>query len=127
MFDMASFETLKEPAVLTSWKEVAAYLGKGVRTVQRWEKHDGLPVRRIAGTSKILVKREDLEQCLTSQPQQSGGPQPQGPISPELRANIEQAKKLRDANAELRGKIHSAVEQLMTECRRMNGFAFPTS
>jgi predicted DNA-binding transcriptional regulator AlpA len=32
--------------VLTSWKEIAAYLGKGVRTVQRWETELGLPIRR---------------------------------------------------------------------------------
>ncbi len=31
---------------LESWKEVASYLGKTVRTVQRWEKHEGLPVHR---------------------------------------------------------------------------------
>ena len=31
---------------LTSWKEIARYLGKGVRTVQRWEAELGLPVRR---------------------------------------------------------------------------------
>jgi TolB-like protein/Flp pilus assembly protein TadD len=33
---------------LDSWKEIAAYLNKEVRTVQRWEKNLGLPVRRIA-------------------------------------------------------------------------------
>jgi DNA-binding transcriptional regulator YiaG len=27
-----------EAGVLTSWTEIARYLGKGVRTVQRWEK-----------------------------------------------------------------------------------------
>jgi Tol biopolymer transport system component len=32
---------------LDSWKEIAAYLGKGVRTVQRWERTEGLPVRRL--------------------------------------------------------------------------------
>jgi Tol biopolymer transport system component len=32
---------------LDSWKEIAAYLGKGVRTVQRWEQTEGLPVRRL--------------------------------------------------------------------------------
>jgi hypothetical protein len=31
---------------LNSWKEIAAFLGRTVRTVQRWEKHDGLPLRR---------------------------------------------------------------------------------
>lgn len=31
---------------LDSWKEVAAYLRREVRTVQRWEKREGLPVHR---------------------------------------------------------------------------------
>jgi TolB-like protein len=31
---------------LDSWKEIAAYLRKDVRTVQRWEKYEGLPVHR---------------------------------------------------------------------------------
>ena len=31
---------------LESWKEVASYLGRTVRTVQTWEKHEGLPVHR---------------------------------------------------------------------------------
>jgi hypothetical protein len=33
-------------AILNSWKEIAAYVGKGVRTVQRWERLLGFPVRR---------------------------------------------------------------------------------
>ena len=31
---------------LNSWKEIAAYLGTSVRTVQRWERAEGLPVHR---------------------------------------------------------------------------------
>ena len=31
---------------LDSWKEIAAYLNRDVRTVQRWEKQEGLPVHR---------------------------------------------------------------------------------
>lgn len=31
---------------LTSWKEIAAYLGVSVRTAQRWEANEELPVRR---------------------------------------------------------------------------------
>ena len=33
---------------LDSWKAIAAYLGRGVRTVQRWEREEGLPVHRLA-------------------------------------------------------------------------------
>jgi len=31
---------------LDSWKEIAAFLKRGVRTVQRWEREEGLPVHR---------------------------------------------------------------------------------
>jgi len=41
--------------VLSSWKEIAAYLGKGVRTVQRWEAEMGLPVRRPGPERHIVV------------------------------------------------------------------------
>jgi len=34
-------------AKLNSWKEIASYLQREVRTVQRWEKEAGLPVRRL--------------------------------------------------------------------------------
>ncbi len=43
-------------AILGSWKEVAAYLGKGVRTVERWEQELGLPVRRpVAHNRRIVI------------------------------------------------------------------------
>jgi Tol biopolymer transport system component len=32
---------------LDSWKEIAAYLKRGVRTVQRWERSSGLPIHRL--------------------------------------------------------------------------------
>lgn len=34
---------------LNSWKEIAAYLRREVRTVVRWEKERGLPVHRVPG------------------------------------------------------------------------------
>ena len=39
---------------LETWGEIAAYLGREIRTVQRWEKTMGLPVRRLgAGPEKL--------------------------------------------------------------------------
>lgn len=43
------------PTVLASWKEIASYLGKGVRTVQRWELTKQLPVHRPAGADQGIV------------------------------------------------------------------------
>jgi len=34
-------------STLNSWKEIAAYFDRGVRTVQRWERDLQLPVHRI--------------------------------------------------------------------------------
>jgi len=44
----AMVETLKaSTGTLNSWKEIAQYLDRGVRTIQRWEHGLGLPVHRI--------------------------------------------------------------------------------
>jgi hypothetical protein len=32
---------------LNGWNEIATFLGKGVRTVQRWEREYGLPIHRL--------------------------------------------------------------------------------
>ena len=43
----AHSEAGSEAAILNSWKEIASYLDRGIRTVQRWERILGLPVHRI--------------------------------------------------------------------------------
>jgi Tol biopolymer transport system component len=47
---------------LDSWKEIATYLGRGVRTVQRWEREEGLPVHRLAHEKRgnVYARREEL-------------------------------------------------------------------
>jgi CheY-like chemotaxis protein len=46
--------------ILSSWKEIAACFGKGVRTVQRWEKQ-GLPVHRPYGSDGNVVMAVESE------------------------------------------------------------------
>jgi Tol biopolymer transport system component len=47
---------------LDSWKEIATFLGRGIRTVQRWEREEGLPVHRLAHEKRgtIYARREEL-------------------------------------------------------------------
>jgi Tol biopolymer transport system component len=47
---------------LDSWKAIAAYLGRGVRTVQRWEREEGLPVHRHLHDKRgsIYARKEEL-------------------------------------------------------------------
>ncbi len=40
---------------LDSWKAIAQYLGRDVRSVQRWEQHRGLPVHRVPGQKGAVV------------------------------------------------------------------------
>lgn len=57
-------------AVLTGWKEIAGYLGRGVRTVQRYEVLFGLPVRRTTKASVIAFPHELdrwLKDCSTDE------------------------------------------------------------
>jgi Tfp pilus assembly protein PilF len=40
---------------LTTWKEIATFLGRDERTVKRWEGTRGLPVRRVPGSGRASV------------------------------------------------------------------------
>ena len=40
---------------LDSWKEIAAHLSRAVRTLQRWEKSEGLPIHRDAPDQPGIV------------------------------------------------------------------------
>ena len=50
-----------QPHFLNGWKEIANYLGKGVRTVQRYERTLALPVRRPSGRSGGAVMATPAE------------------------------------------------------------------
>jgi hypothetical protein len=56
--------------VLNSWKEVANYIGRGVRTVQRWERHFQLPVHRPSGhdRSAVVAFSDEIDQWLAATP-----------------------------------------------------------
>ena len=48
---------------LESWGEIASYLRREIRTVQRWEKYQGLPVRRlqIGKLGSVYAFRSELD------------------------------------------------------------------
>lgn len=46
---------------LNSWKEIAAHLGRGVRTAQRWEREEQLPVHRLPHEKRSSVYAEISE------------------------------------------------------------------
>jgi len=59
------------PAVgirLDAWKEIAAYLRRGERTVKRWEQERGLPTHRLPGKgrSSVFAYSGELDEWLKS-------------------------------------------------------------
>jgi hypothetical protein len=62
--------------ILTSWKEIAAYLDRDVRTCVRWEKRYGLPVHRLERDSKakVFAYKEQIDEWLAARSAQAGNP-----------------------------------------------------
>lgn len=59
----ATPNTAPKHSRLDSWKAIAAFFGKDERTVKRWEKERGLPVRRLPGVAKgsVFAYTRELE------------------------------------------------------------------
>jgi hypothetical protein len=54
-FPVADRKGSSPPPILNGWKEIAKYMGMGVRTVQRYERQFGLPIRRPNGKARAAV------------------------------------------------------------------------
>jgi tetratricopeptide (TPR) repeat protein len=52
---------------LDSWKGIAAFLGRSLRTVQRWHECNGLPVHHFGGhKGSVFAYEEEIDQWLAS-------------------------------------------------------------
>jgi len=114
-----------QAAVLTSWKDIARYMGKGVRTVQRWEQDFGLPVRRPYGSNKkaIIARPRDLDAWVAMRCKSRAALQiPTGGVDPRagqigtrlvaLNASVATARMLQKDNRVLMQEFHCALRQL---------------
>lgn len=61
--------------ILNSWKEIALYMGRAVRTVQRWEEDCQLPIHRPRGTkrSAVFALPDEIDHWLQKCPVGGGG------------------------------------------------------
>jgi hypothetical protein len=104
------------PQALSTWKEIAAYLGKGVRTAQRYEQELQLPVRRFDGIrASVLAIPDELDlwvkrRTLTTRAGEKNARALE--ILAAVRRSITESVELRDENRALR-KLHaSAIHDL---------------
>ncbi len=59
---------------LDSWKEIAAFFGRDERTVNRWEKEQGLPIHRLPGTKGRVYAYADELSAWLAVPRAAVGP-----------------------------------------------------
>jgi hypothetical protein len=88
---------------LNGWKEIASFLGKGVRTVQRWELHYDLPIHRIGrdGGEIVFAFRSEIDQWSRSTTLAKSSPRGHQPPRevPSVSAETEIASPLKAAPA----------------------------
>jgi hypothetical protein len=104
---------------LTGWKDIANYLGKGVRTVQRYERDLCLPVRRPAGKDRgsVVATKAELDAWVTASPmreslQLTRFESVSSTPAADIKTNIKRMSELRDQMQSLRGDLRSSLEVL---------------
>jgi hypothetical protein len=125
--DMPSDDVSVKPPILTSWKEIAAYFGKGVRTVQRWEVTLGLPVRRPQGSASrniVMATRSDLDAWLQTQWKAAARDELRHPELikrgvEEFQARLNTFQRLKEHNLQLQREVKDAVRGLIETCRAL--------
>jgi|SRR5690242_8813307 len=63
-------QTTTTRQVLHSWKDIANYTGRGIRTLQRYEVGLGFPIHRVAGKprSAVLAFSDEIDAWLSKAP-----------------------------------------------------------
>jgi hypothetical protein len=140
---MRTRHPVTEPAhVLSGWKDIANYLGKGVRTVQRYEQELALPVRRPAGRSagSVVATKAELDAWICASPirETFDLTKPQAvseyaSSTAALKEGIAEMKRLRDEMLALRAELKSelyalrnSVGNLRVEIKREVEVTYPS-
>lgn len=108
----------RERNELTSWKQIAEYLQKAIRTAQRWEAQFGLPVQRPDPQKKSAVRtsREELDRWVATRwSSRSAKPAAPGIKQLNVRKEIEESHLLRAERQRLLGELRMERERLQHE------------
>jgi hypothetical protein len=114
---------------LSGWKEIASYLDKGVRTVQRYERELGLPVRRPAGkpTGSVVATRAELDAWIAASPIREAfqltkpGTKASAGTAESMRAGLVEMARLREQMLGLRNDVRTSLEILRQSLYGLQG------
>lgn len=116
---------IDEASTFTCWKEIAAYMGKGVRTVQRWERQFGLPVQRPYARCKGIVRasREELDHWVNTQWSRRSSLDRKPEVEPHRdRSEVKYAfasEELKASNHKLLEGFKESLRELNTHCEEL--------
>lgn len=110
------------PEFLNSWKEIANYMGRGVRTVQRYEVEYGLPIRRPANKSRsaVMATRAEIDAWVAAAPFRERYELSKINVSKRLPSvavmldGVAKMHELRGQMLELRAETHAALNVFMS-------------
>ncbi len=63
-----------EREILESWKEIASYLKRDIKTCRRWEQKYGLPIRRLDNSAKarVFAHKSEIDSWLSNKLEDGG-------------------------------------------------------
>ena len=107
-------------AVLNSWKEIAEYVGRGVRTLQRWEQFYSFPVHRPAGNHKsaVFAVPGEVDEWLRTRPMHMQG---------EANGNAAAKEQLESELATLKVLVKDLGSRMERVERELQAFKTPQS
>jgi len=132
---MAALKKTGHDDLLSSWKEIANYLHRGIRTVQRWEVELGLPVRRPAGKrrSAVIAFRAELDEWLRACPQEvlmvqeiprrrrNGRRPTRGDVTPILYEQLNRARMIQEEVLDSMAGLSRSIQQLYATVTLLRG------
>lgn len=117
------------PEVLSGWKSIARHLGMGVRTVQRYERQMGLPIRRPAGKMRgsVLATKSELDAWIAATPiresfQLAAVSSTSASYDAEaIKRSLAKMGVLRDQMTALRSELKDSMQSLRDSIQNLRG------
>jgi hypothetical protein len=118
---MSNGKNAGRPQLFAGWKEIANHLGKGVRTVQRYEREMGLPVRRPAGKPRgsVIATQAEIDAWVAASPLREAfrlsrlAINSPASLSTEIKNGVEEMHRLRQQTVALRSEVKTTLHLLV--------------
>jgi len=131
----ASQGEIETSYLLSGWKRISNYLGKSVRTVQRYGRDLGLPTRRPAGRprSSVAATKADIDAWVAAspmresfQPTAAAARSPASPIA-AIESRVAEIRRLGNEMLALRSEMTESVLLLRNNIRGLHGNNTPAN